>query len=228
MAMRKPTGLGAAVRKYDLLTAMGTLALNSAKAEQRQLLRLMVLVTARYNWASDILSIGQAEIAKLWSVDERTVKRTMSVYRAKGWLWLKRPAARGRVSQYGLGIDQLFQDSQPLWAVIGSDFEARLAPAASETNVLPFPVPAGTVPPQGQGLWAKMQRQLVDEEPALYHAWLAGLEPHQEGAGRLVLASPRRFQLAYLRTHLTNRLLQTARRHDPSIESIDFVCLADL
>jgi hypothetical protein len=38
----------------------------------------MALITMRYNWQRDELTTGQGEIAPLWSVDERTVKREMA------------------------------------------------------------------------------------------------------------------------------------------------------
>ena len=38
----------------------------------------MALITTRYNWQRDELTMGQGEIARLWSVDDRTVKREMA------------------------------------------------------------------------------------------------------------------------------------------------------
>jgi hypothetical protein len=75
-------GRNAAAHKYDILTAIGTYALSKGKHEQRLVLRLITLITARYNWGRDELAVGQREIARLWSVDERTVKREMAKLRA--------------------------------------------------------------------------------------------------------------------------------------------------
>ena len=79
----RPTGRGASSRKYDILTALGAFALRGSKHEQRRMLRFMLLITARYNWRRDRLSVGQREIAMMWSCDERTVKREMARLKAK-------------------------------------------------------------------------------------------------------------------------------------------------
>src|SRR5690606_32247594 len=126
MQIRKPVGRMASARKYDLLTAMGAFALARGKAEQRMTLRLITLVTARYNWARDELAVGQREIARLWSVDERTVKREMARLRACGWLRVRRQGARGRVTEYSLNIARILEDTQDNWAAIGPDFVHRL------------------------------------------------------------------------------------------------------
>ena len=39
------------------------------------MLRLIALITARYNWQRDELSVGQSEMARIWGVHDRTVKR---------------------------------------------------------------------------------------------------------------------------------------------------------
>ena len=84
MLAKQTVGRSAAAFKYDLLTVMGAFALAQEKGRQRLVLRLMTLVTARYNWARDELAVGQREIARLWQVDERTVKREMAKLRAMG------------------------------------------------------------------------------------------------------------------------------------------------
>ena len=81
MLAGKLVGRSAAALKYDLLTVMGAYALSQDKGAQRLVLRLMTLVTARYNWKRDQLAVGQREIARLWQVDERTVKREMAKLR---------------------------------------------------------------------------------------------------------------------------------------------------
>ena len=95
MQTLRPVGRGASARKYDILTALGAFALAQGKHEQRRVLRLMTLITARYNWARDELAVGQRESARLWAVDERTVKREMARLKAAGWLVVKRQGAFG-------------------------------------------------------------------------------------------------------------------------------------
>jgi len=98
MLSPKPVGRDAAARKYDIITALGAYALAGGKHDHRLVLRFITLVTARYNWARNELAVGQREIAQLWSVDERTVKREMAKLRGCGWLVVKRQGARGRVT----------------------------------------------------------------------------------------------------------------------------------
>ena len=53
MELAKPVGPGASARKYDLLSALMAFALSDGKGTQRLVMRLMVLVTTRYNWQRD-------------------------------------------------------------------------------------------------------------------------------------------------------------------------------
>ncbi|MGJ8611841.1 MAG: hypothetical protein ACSHWY_12140, partial [Octadecabacter sp.] len=115
MLSTKAVGREAATRKYDILTALAAYALSRGKHDHRLVLRLMVLITARYNWSRDMLAVGQREIAQMWSVDERTVKREMAKLRALGWLVVKRQGVRGRVTEYGIDLDRLLDDTRDDW-----------------------------------------------------------------------------------------------------------------
>ena len=97
MQIARPVGRQAASRKYDLLTALGVHACHGDKHLQRLVLRFMTLIVARYNWQHDDLSVGQREIAALWAVDERTVKREMAKLRDK-----MRPVT----AKYGVTVGQ--------------------------------------------------------------------------------------------------------------------------
>ncbi|MFK7743709.1 MAG: DnaA N-terminal domain-containing protein [Roseobacter sp.] len=209
MLSTKPVGRGASARKYDLLTAMGAHALSAGKHDQRRVLRLMTLITARYNWGRDELAVGQREIARLWSVDERTVKREMAMLRARAWLVVARQGARGRVTQYRLGIEQILRDTEPQWPCVGSDFELRMGQGAAPTVVpLPVhaPVPAPDVTTGTE--WALAQAVLHAEDPASYASWVAALTREERAGGRLTLRAPSRFHAAYVQTHLERRLLK--------------------
>ncbi|MFN4099230.1 MAG: hypothetical protein ACK4GT_05600 [Pararhodobacter sp.] len=228
MKVIKPVGPGASSRKYDLLTALGTLALSAQPGEQRLILRLMVAVTARYNWTSDTLAVGQTELARMWSVDARTVKRAMAEYRSRGWLRLKRQPARGRVAEYGLGLEALMQATRPVWAAVGPDFEARLSPATPmepvSNTVVPFPVPATDSAnlSAGEGtVWPQALRILSDADPAIARAWLGGLREEGVSGNVLMLAAPGRYQANYLRTHLMGRLLGAVRHVNPGIAAVE-------
>lgn len=66
MQVIRAVGPEAAAKKYDLLSAMMAHGLASDKHRQR-------------------------EIARLWCVDERTVKRDMARLRSLGWIELRAP-----------------------------------------------------------------------------------------------------------------------------------------
>jgi DnaA N-terminal domain len=223
MLMKKPVGQNAATRKYDLISILGAHGLAGGKAGQRLALRLICLITARYNWLSNELSVGQGEIAKLWSVDLRTVKREMAVLRARGWLVEKRGAARGRVTLYGLGIDQILADTRPDWGRIGSDLVARLdGPMPQDTsvpsNVVQF-VPLAAAPDEDT-LWGKVRSVLHAEQPTVFAAWIAAMEMIAVEDGQIVLKAPSVFHASYVSTHLAAGILAVMRRFDPEVISL--------
>ena len=204
----RPTGKYAASLKYDVLTALGAWACAGDKHRQKMAVRLMTLITARYNWQEDSLTTGQREIAALWSVDERTVKREMARFRDLGWLVLKRPAARGRVACYGLDLAVITRATEDHWAAVGPDFEQRMRPEApapeGDPKVVAFPV-------VGQGGWGRVAARLQREDPALFAVWFAPLSCVAEEDGTLHLAAPSRFHDTFLRTHHLGRLQAVAR-----------------
>ncbi|MCO8146074.1 hypothetical protein NHN26_12675 [Rhodovulum tesquicola] len=225
MQLPRPVGREAASRKYDILSALMAFGLSRDKHAQRQVLRVMALITTRYNWQRDELSMGQAEIARLWSVDERTVKREMARLRAQGWLVLKRQGARGRVSTYGLDLNRMLEDTRPAWPRIGEDFIARVDPAAGAgqggSNVVPLrAVPA----PMADGsVWGAAQERLHADDPATYGAWFHTLAEAGVEAGILTLAAPSRFHANYVATNLKEKLLSALRRVDPGLSDVRIV-----
>lgn len=228
MQIRKPVGRMASARKYDLLAAMGAHALATGKGRQRSVLRLMTLITARYNWTIDELAVGQREIARLWAVDERTVKREMARLRAMGWLKVKRQGARGRVTEYSLNIARVLEDTEAQWAAIGPDFEHRLGAAEGQGpapgNVVAMPLRAGAsvTPPDlsDASEWALAQGLLHGEDPATYQTWFAALSRGRRDGGRLTLTAPSRFHASYVNTHLTARLSAACRSVDGGISEV--------
>ena len=224
MQIVRPVGREAAAKKYDILSALMAHALAGDAHRQRLVLRLMALITTRYNWQRNELTVGQREIARLWCVDERTVKRDMARLRALGWITVKRQGARGRVSVLGMDLERLLLDSRPAWPHIGEDYVARMSghdPAPVEEggpNIVPFrrPDPA----PEGQGVWAVIRDRLQAEDPALYNSWFAGLVETGQGEGILHLTAPSRFHATYVRTHLLGRLQTAARRADASLQAV--------
>lgn len=233
MATARIAGQGASARKYDILTAIGAYGLAGDKLDQRLSLRLITLVTARYNWGQDLLAVGQREIARLWGVDERTVKREMARLRDMGWLTLRRQGARGRVSEYALGIEAILAGTRDHWAAVGPDLEARLSgavpvpagtvPAGTEADgprgdspaaqVIPFP--AAEPEAEGRDAWSRAARRFAREAPAIHAAWVRGLVVQARGPEGVTLLAPSRFHASYVATHLADRLTRLCRAEEP-------------
>lgn len=228
MVSIKPVGRSAAVRKYDVLTAMGVHALSQDKALQRRILRLMTLITARYNWQRDELAVGQREIARMWFVDERTVKREMAQLRAMGWLVVRRQGARGHVTEYRLDISQIEADTRPVWNEVGPDFAQRMAGTPEQDDrVIPLPLKGAEVPAPDMSPgteWALAQGMLHRADAALYGSWLRALTRTGRAGGRLTLKAPSRFHAAYVQTHLTSRILAACRAVDPEVSDVVIDC----
>lgn len=222
MLKTRPVGKNAAALKYDLITAMGCYALQHSNAMQRRILRLITLITARYNWQRDELAIGQREIAKLWHVDERTVKREMAQMRAMNWLVVKRQGARGRVSEYSLAIDRILADTALIYAAIGQDFKARLEPDPVPNNVVPLPGTDKPRPPSAKNncVWSQARVLLYAQDPAVYSAWIDALHKKDRAGGELTLIAPTKFHAHYVTTHYLQRLLATCQSVDDNVHSL--------
>ena len=171
MLATRPVGRNASAMKYDILSALGVAALAADKHRQKLMLRLMVLITTRYNWQTNELSMGRAEIARLWSVEERTVKRELGKFRTLGWMNVKRTGARGRVTVYELDLAQVLGETRSVWEGMGSDFRARMEESQTvpevpvDSKVVPLhrtPLPASA----GQGdLWSQVLETLHARSP---------------------------------------------------------------
>lgn len=208
MLSTKAVGREAATRKYDILTALATYALARGKHDHRLVLRLMALITARYNWSRNELAVGQREIARMWSVDERTVKREMAKLRAFGWLEVKRQGVRGRVTEYGMNFDKILDATRDDWSKVGPDFDIRMQGPVAQGQVVALPV-RGHVPApvitEGSD-WSLVQALLHSEDPATYGSWFHALRSVNREGERLTLQAPSRFHAAYVQSHLSNRL----------------------
>lgn len=218
---QRAVGRNAAVLKYDLITALGAHGCAGDKHLQRLVLRLITVIVARYNWQSDELSVGQRELAQLWSVDERTVKREMARLRDLGWLVQRRPAARGRVAVHGLGLAAILNGTRGAWDNIGPDYTARMtqpdttpAPAG---NVVSFPQPPR---PDGTGHWAAALADLHAQRPDLCSAWFAALTLETQEDGIWQLRAPTRFHASFVTTHHLPVLEAAIRRADPSARGV--------
>lgn len=225
MHIVKPARQRDAAQKYDIITALGAYALARGKHDQRLVLRLVTLVTARYNWARDELAVGQREIARLWSVDERTVKREMAKLRGLGWLVVKRQGARGRVTEYGLDLERILGMTQSDWCNVGPDFDLRMNDKAVERTVVPLPLKGNLPPPDVSAgtEWALAQAILHAEAPDLYGSWLRNLARAGRAGGRLTLKAPSRFHGNYVQTHLVKRVLIACQAVDADVTDVVIV-----
>lgn len=226
MQVAKPVGRSASVKKYDILSALAAFGLSQDKHVQRQVLRLMALITTRYNWQRDELTIGQTEIAKLWSCDTRTVKREMSKFRAAGWLVEKRSAARGRVAVHGLCFEKIMSDSRLVWENIGPDFVARAEVQPENevpSNVVKFAPNRVQAPVEDGSLWSEVCKLFYEDDPASFAAWLSRLDPVERENDMFVISAPTRFHANYVESHFGDRLLREMRRLDPAIRSVRII-----
>lgn len=207
----RATGPGAGVTKYDILTALAISGLHGSAAQQVSSLRLIALITARYNWQRNEVSIGQAEMARLWGVAPRTAKREVKRLLLSGLLSLHRPGVRGRVASYRLNFDVLEALSRPAWPSVGPDFEERAArllnpkPATHNTVLTVDFGSAARVEvtaAAADATWAAILEALaVDHADAVVN-WYARLKPGRCGAGAVEVLAPNAFVLGYVTTHL--------------------------
>ena len=216
MLASKPVGRDAATKKYDILTALASFALSHDKGTQRLVLRLMVLITARYNWGRNELSMGRREIARIWAVDERTVKREMGKLRNLGWMRVKVPAARGRVAVYSINFDAIGTATEGDWASVGPDFVERMGLTFVQGEVNVVKVDFGGAKPEqaaplAAGEWGRVQSHLRDTDPDIFRNWYGHLSFGNCSDGDLVLRAPNNFIARYIETHLDKPLLAAAR-----------------
>ncbi|MFY2823901.1 DnaA N-terminal domain-containing protein [Ruegeria sp. MALMAid1280] len=221
MQVAKPVGRNAPAIKYDILSALTVHALSGDKHRQRSILRIIALITTRYNWRNNELSIGREEIARLWSVNERTVKREMAKLRTLGWIAVKRPAARGRVAVYELDLKQLMIDTSEVWPTIGSDFQARMTEEPEvETNVVPFTAKPSLPEVSDGDVWTQVQAILHGRDPELWASWFRHLTEADRAGGMVTLMAPSRFMADYIAQKWTGRLLAAYSRVDPDVRSV--------
>ena len=231
--LRKGAGPAAASLKYDILTALLVTATRGDSVDARLALRLSLLITARFNWQRGTFTVGRREMARLWGVSERTVKREMAEMRGRGWVGVQVPAGRGRVAQYWIDLDAVCRATMPHWDAVGPDFTARMVGApepAPDTNVVPLH-PARTTPDVDEaeapglsqgGLWSRAQRRLAQQDASVYNAWFACLTARDAGQGGcLRLTAPSRFHADYVRTHFHARVLAAVVAENPGIVDIE-------
>lgn len=204
------TGPQAASAKYDVLTALSAIGLHRGGGAQASVLRLILLITARYNWRADELCVPQRDMARMWGVTERTVKREVKAWLDGRLVICKRQGVRGRAGAYRLDMVEIWQQASDLWPLIGPDYAERMTPQPVATNVITadFAQIRDETRPE-PGSWRAVSRRLKLIDAAMHAAWIAPLRLTVNDAERVELTAPTRFAAHYIETHL-RRVLDEA------------------
>lgn len=212
MDNRRVTGAGSGAVKYDILSALTVAGLNGSAGEQLSMARLTSLITARYNWRNDELSMGQREMAALWGVGERTVKREIKRWLSTGLLICRRAGVRGRVASYRLNLARICEVTEPIWPLLGTDFAERmggLRPNGDRVIRLDT-VRATLTPPPTETGWEAVTHQLERLYPSQFDAWLAPLRARDDGT-QLVLEAKSAFAAEYVKTHFGRDIVDAVK-----------------
>jgi hypothetical protein len=220
------TGQESGVLKYDVLTALSVGALNGSPTFQTSVMRLIALVTARYNWRKDEFCVGQRDMARMWSVNERTVKREIKRLVESEIIICKRPGVRGRVGAYGLNYHKISSLTQAVWPLVGPDFDRRMRERYEQPETVKVvQISAYTQkdePLTKPGTWQSVLMSLSTEHPNLVEAWLSRLEFLGFEQGYLRLKAPSSFFQHYLETHHMPILTGAVEREMGPVDQVQF------
>jgi DNA-binding Lrp family transcriptional regulator len=200
-----------------VLTALSILALRDSPSLQTTVLRLIALVTARYDWKRDQVSVPQGDMARMWQVSERTVKREIKRMVSSGLVTCVRPGVRGRVAAYRLDYAALCERSRSGWADVGPDFDARMSgmTTVAETKVVKVDFTRRPDPPElppADDFWGQVLQDLARADPANLHNWYMKLRFVSAQEGRVVLEAPSGFVAQFVETHLARVVLPVLAR----------------
>ncbi len=218
---RRLTGPGAGPQKYDLLTALAVAGLAGSSTRMTTMLRLIAVITARYNWHLDELTVGQRELARLWSVDERTVKREIKRLTEADLLIQLRPGVRGRVAAYRLNQPAVHRISAAEWPAVGPDFVSRMgavAPPVEKVIRVDFQAKGTAV--AGATPWDRTVARLAAADPELFQNWFGRLTFGGVSGDTLALTAPNRFTAQYVQTHLIPHLHRAAAPDFPAVQRV--------
>lgn len=219
MEPKRLTGPGAGSMKYDILTALSVSGLHGSSVQQTSMARLCALITARYDWKRDHFCVGQPEMARMWNVTERTVKREVKRWVNDRLLICVRKGVRGRVGAYKLNIRKIFDMSRELWAAVGSDYAERMAALypVKPTSVVKVDFTKGaqnveSVEPMAVGSsWTVVSERLRSLFPDEHRNWFAPLRFVSDEDGQYTLAARSGFVVRYLETHFSEALAEAVK-----------------
>ena len=225
------TGTHVGSIKYDLLTALTVMALHGPPTLQTTVLRLTALVTARYNWKQDSFCVGQRDMARMWNVNERTVKREIRRMIEGGLIQCIRQGVRGRVGAYRLDYERIYGLSRDSWPAVGSDFESRMGafskPPTGNVVHLDFDAQKPGNHPRElpeRGTWSSVLQRLSREDPANLRNWYAKLEFVSNKAGTVTLRASSRFVAQFVQAHLTRSLLSALEEEFGPVDRLNITC----
>lgn len=228
MEPQRLTGPEASVLKYDILTALSVAGMNGSQTFQTSMMRLIALITARYNWRNDEFCVGQRDMARMWSVNERTVKREIKRLQDTGLIVCKRNGVRGRVGAYGLNYHEIVAVTRPTWPLVGPDFERRMSTRYRPSEVKVVQMSAyvqreeGALKDDKPGTWQRVLSELTGAHPNLVEAWFSRLEFVGFARGMLRLKAPSPFVQRYLETHHLPILVAAVEREIGPVDRVQF------
>lgn len=231
MKTQRLVGPESGVLKYDILTALSVAGLAGTPGFCTTLMRLIALVTARYNWREDEFTVGQRDMARMWSVDERTVKRQIKRLIDTELVVCKRPGVRGRVGAYRLNQGGIVRLSKPSWHLVGPDFERRMQERYLDEDIKVVRLSSynGQSPGQNQALtggldteWSRVKARLSQVDKAQFDAWFARLIFVACAGGCLRLKCSSSFIQRYIETHLIAQLRDAAEAEFGKLVKIQF------
>lgn len=212
MDAKRLVGVKASALKYDLLTALSVAGLHLDARHQVAMARLTLLITARYNWRLDEFCVGQRDLARMWNVTERTVKRDIKYWLDKRLVICKRQGVRGRVGAYRLNYPEIYRLSEPFWKNVGPDFHERMTETNPVKDAKVVTVNFGSKPvtteaPSLTGVkdprtWRAACQRMKDLHPEHYRNWIALLQFASDDGQALELKADNQFVAHYVQTHL--------------------------
>jgi hypothetical protein len=235
-ANRNPLrGRQAPVAKYDILAAIGVAAFGKSQLAKDLAHRLTVLIVARYNWAADELSVGRQQLAELWNVDERRVKRLVAELKKHGILTIKRAGVRGRVTTYRLGVEVIAELTRPFWARLGADIQARLEANFPPRHTSHNDAPERPSLPERREENAEFEgdgtRRVSLDEPLLqalreeipgdrFSRWFSGIVV-EGSTERVVLRAPTKFIADYIEINFGDLLDRVGKSIYPHVRRVE-------
>ncbi|SFS22313.1 DnaA N-terminal domain-containing protein [Yoonia litorea] len=220
MDAKRLTGVNASSLKYDLLTALSVAGLHQDGRHQISLSRLTLLITARYNWRLDEFCVGQRDLARMWNVTERTVKREIKYWLEARLVICKRRGVRGRVGAYRLNYPEIYRQSEPYWAAVGPDFQERMGEThpVQQSKVVAVDFrgkasPPAAEPPETEmqaapATWRAACQRMKGLHPAHYHNWIGSLRFGCDDGECIMLYASNQFVAHYVQTHLIEIIME--------------------